>query len=329
MGQPTYSELVGHLTEARVLSKELVECRAAFLAEDLARIDLKGFGLLPLESRPVPGTGQNYIAVEYGFGPVTFSAQNAGDPFSVRRTVQEMSGTGIDRGDLLYLSKISEIGRTLIPNTWFNNRELLRDLADPNKHISTLNEIWWLSVWTGFLEKGLQHDCKICSDSSKRIDWRFVLSPNDKTWFVNLEVKQPVHAFADRAYRKRHRFFTSRNEDGSLREDDPSLKFRESGPNEINVLAVTWFDEISPELESGAQEFLDGTNKVDVVLLWALGDERRGTWYRMYPRFRDISEKRALLHTVLKSPDEEDRSRIIWTIFPRTIDSILEESRSI
>jgi hypothetical protein len=197
MGIPTYNELVSYLTETRVLSREAVERRAAFLVEDLARFKMKSLGLLPLESRPIPELGQNYTPVEYGFGPVRFDAENARDPFSVRRSVLEMSGTGLDRGDLLYLSKICELGRTLIPDYWFHSEELLRDISDPNKHISTLNEIWWLSVWIGFSERRLERECKISRDCSKKVDWRFALTSDKQAWFVNLEVKQPVHAYVD------------------------------------------------------------------------------------------------------------------------------------
>lgn len=232
---------------------------------------------------------------------------------------------------MLYLSKVSEIGRTLIPQTWFKDRKLFQDLAEPSKHLSTLNEIWWLSVWEGISGKSVQRDCKVCSTSRKRVDWRFALTAQQETWFINLEVKQLVHTFADRVYRKAHHFYAVSNKDGSIRVDDPSLKFKESGPNEVNVLAITWFDDISAELESEVQEFLNSTSKIDAVLFWAPGDKRRGSWYRMYPypHSRDISTKSAVLHSVLKSPDDEDHSRIMWNIFPRTIDSILEESRSI
>lgn len=333
MTKLSHEELVSHLTATGVLSDHDVKRRAAFLIEDLARIGLKDFALLPLKRLPI-GTGHDgtefyFTPVEYSFGSVPFNAQNAGDPFSVRRTVQEMSGTGLDRGDLLYLSKVCEIGQTLIPTTWFKNRKMLQDLAEPSKHLSTLNEIWWLSVWQGISEGSLQHDCKVCSTSSKKIDWRFGLTTQQESWFINLEVKQLVHTLANRVYQKPHYFYAVRNKDGSIREDDPSLKFDESGPNEVNVLAVTWFDDISSELELEAQEFLDSTSKIDAILFWAPGDKRRGTWYRMYPRFRDISIKRAVLHAVLRSPDDEDHSRIMWNIFPRTIDSILEESRNV
>jgi hypothetical protein len=100
MANPSYEELVSHLMATGVLSDDDVKRRAAFLAEDLARISLKDFVLLPLERRPMgtgfDGTEFYFTPAEYCFGPVPFNAQNAGDPFSVRRTVQEMSGTGLD-----------------------------------------------------------------------------------------------------------------------------------------------------------------------------------------------------------------------------------------
>jgi hypothetical protein len=77
--------------------------------------------------------------------------------------------------------------------------------------------------------------------------------------------------------------------------------------------------------EQEVQRFLDEQHVIDSVLIWAPGDRRRGGWRRLFPRFRQIDAKRAILHQVLKERDNEDHSRVCAAMFPRSLAEIIED----
>lgn len=326
---PTLDELARYLEASRMLSPEEVARRAEFVFEDIRRLPITGFALVPPRALPVPGTDRKFLTTEYTFGPVRFDIENAKDPFSISKRVEEIGGTGLNCEDLLYLSRICEIGRTLIPDKWFNDSKLIADIREPGKHLDTLNEVWWLSRWSGFSEQELERESIICPSGTRSIDWRFPLMISGRKWFLNLEVKRLIRSIADRSYKKSHRFYTTTRPDGTLQKDDPARKFRDSLSNEVNVLAITWFDQISDELETDIEQFLVETNKIDAVLIWAPGDRRRGGVRRVFPKSRELADKRTAIHLALTEPSEEDEARIMVNLFPRTIQSILEEARTL
>jgi hypothetical protein len=266
---------------------------------------------------------------EYEFGPVSFSLENAKDPAHVRRTVEEMAGTAINREDILYLSQVCEMAHRLIPNLWSNDRKLLQDVRVPTQHLDTLNEIWWLGRWAGLDEKFLEREVSVAPSSNKTIDWRFRLSGADLSWSINVEVKRLISSIGARAYKKNHYFYAALRADGSINKNDPRLKFKPGSEDEVNVLAVTWFDEISTELEAEIQRFLDEDDRIDSVIIWAPGDRSRGGWMRFFPRFRDIPEKRQIVSSLLVEPDDEDKARVIAFMFPRTLASIQAEMNAV
>lgn len=227
-GYPTVEALASHLRESRVLTDAAILRRAVLLAEDIRRIGMDQFALLPLRRKPMPRTDKLFTVVEYGFGPVRFSVENAKDPHSVRRTVEEISGSGLDSEDLVYFSKICEMARALIPRHWFGDDRLLANVRESGQHLSTLNEIWWLGRWNSFTEEGLEREYRLNSSSKHKIDWRFPLSIWGRQWVINLEVKCLVRSIADRSYKRRHYFYRATKADGSDDEDDPRRKFRKS-----------------------------------------------------------------------------------------------------
>jgi hypothetical protein len=290
------------------------------------RIQIEGFRILPVQVYPASGTRPEIRVSEYEFGPVRFSLENAKDPASVRKTVEEMAGTAINREDILYLSQISELAHKVIPSSWATDDKLMQNLRVPGQHLDTLNEIWWLGCWSALNESLLRREVNLLSAGDKTVDWEFQLTTDNGMWTVILEVKRIISSIGARAYRKNHYFYATVRADGSINTDDPRLKFRRSSGQEINVLAITWYDEISAELESEIQRFLDEDDRIDAVLIWAPGDRRRGGWTRMFPILRDIPHKRQFLHSVILEPTDEDRARIIAYIFPRTLASIQAEA---
>lgn len=322
---PSESELTRALEVTNFLSKEGVQRRAHLLHQDLTRLRIPGFRLLPVQVFPSGPSRPEIRVSEYEFGPVAFSLENARDPMSVRKTVEEMAGTAINREDILYLSQVCEIAHSLIPNFWMNDSQLIEDVRLSSKHLDTLNEIWWLARWAGLNEKTLQREVNLLPSSDKTVDWRFEIPDGGLSWSINVEVKRIISSIGARAYKKRHYFYTTLRADGSINQNDPRLKFRPSSNNEVNVLALIWFDQISAELEDEIQRFLDEDDRIDVVAIWAPGDRRRGGWIRFFPRFREIREKRQIISSVLIEPNAEDQARIIACMFPRTFASIQAE----
>ena len=326
---PSESELARALEVTNFLSKECVLLRAHLLHQDLARLQIEGFRLLPVQVYPGSNARPEIRVAEYEFGPVSFSLENAKDPASVRRTVEEMAGTAINREDILYFSQVCEMAHRLIPNLWINDQKLLQDVTLPSKHLDSLNEIWWLGRWAGLAEKFVKREVSLIPSSGKTVDWRFKLPSVDGECFINLEVKRIISSIGARAYRRTHHFYATFRADGSINKDDPRLKFRPSKDHEVNTLAITWFDEISIELETEIQRFLDEDDKIDTVIVWAPGDRGRGGWVRFFPRFRDIPDKRRVVSSVLIDPSDEDNARIIAFMFPRTLKSIQDEMKAL
>jgi hypothetical protein len=323
---PPESDLVAALTTTNYLSKEDVNRRARLLFQDLQRLQIEGFRLLPVERYPARAGFPEIRLAEYHFGPVEFGLENAKNPASVQKTVREMEGTAINREDILYLSKISEMAHTLIPRMWAEDSRLLRDVRLSSQHLDTLNEIWWLGRWDGLTEQSLRREVVLVPGSTKSVDWQFRLTVRSEEWTINLEVKRLIHSIGARAYSKDHWFYKPPLADGSFDEADPRRKFHRSSNKEINILGITWFDDISAELESEIQRFLDEDDRIDAVIVCALGDRAgRGGWIRFFPRFREMIEKRRTVASVLLEPDEEDRTRIIAFVFPRTWASIQAE----
>lgn len=322
---PSEAELARALEVTNFLSKEGVLRRAHLLHQDLVRLQIEGFRLLPVQVYPGSHTRPEIRVAEYEFGPVSFSLANAKNPASVRKTVEEMAGTAINREDILYLSQVCEMAQRLIPSLWINDQGLLKDVKVPTKHLDTLNEIWWLGRWAGLDEKFLEREVGVVPNSGKTIDWHLRLFGADFSPSINVEVKRLISSIGARAYKKNHYFYAALRADGSINKNDPRLKFKPSSEYEVNVLAVTWFDEISTELETEIQRFLDEDDRIDCVIIWAPGDRLRSGWMRFFPRFRDIPKKRQVISSVLVDPDEEDRARIIAFMFPRTLKSIQDE----
>lgn len=321
---PDLREVTNALTATNFLSQEAIHRRARLLFRDLTRLQIEGFRVLPIRRYPF-NPSFNVQLAEYQFGPVDFSLENAKDPASVRKTVGEMEGTAINREEILYLSKVCEMAHALIPNMWTSDKRLIRDVRRSRQHLDTLNEIWWLGRWNGLSEQSLKREVALLPTSAKSVDWQFPLVADGRAWTFNLEVKRLIHSIGARAYAKNHWFYKAPLPDGSFDDADPRLKFRRSLDSEINILGVTWFDAISVELKAEIQRFLDEDDKIDVVIIWS-PDYKGGGWFSFFPKGRDITEKQRAISSVLLEPDDEDRSRIIAFMFPRTLASIQAET---
>jgi hypothetical protein len=78
-------------------------------------------------------------------------------------------------------------------------------------------------------------------------------------------------------------------------------------------------------LEGEIRRFLDESDTIDVVAIWAPGDRIRGGWIRLFPRGTELSEKRRTFNRALKEPDKEDQTRIMRNLCPMPFPTILKQ----
>src|SRR4051794_26705389 len=93
------------LTRTNFLGPEDVTRRAERLHADLQRLAMPHFHIIAPVAVPHP-TGGRLPLIQYKFGPVRFSVENAHDPNCVAKQVFEMDGTGLDCEELLYFSRV-------------------------------------------------------------------------------------------------------------------------------------------------------------------------------------------------------------------------------
>lgn len=325
------------------IDSRLVERRAKAVQDLLIATGLNQFKIEQAVGIPLRGTNKRFPLVHYTFGDrMRRSVDNAHDPFAVKRAIAEMDGTGLDREDIQYFAKVCEIGQSCIPHLWPCHPTILDGLTTPDRHLDTLNEVWWLARWSGIDWAKSRNECPLRSAETtsrfreKTVDWRLQTSDN---WVVNVEVKNFVRAHADRTYGKNPSFYRPNgySHDQVFDSDDPRLKFPRSSDREINVLAVTRHDEIGSEFESWIEDYLDAStflsaedraelaDKIDAVVVWSRTDSRRGGWRRFYPRFRDIAVKREALNRLLVEPDQEDRNRPFVQRYTRSLPDVIAE----
>jgi hypothetical protein len=343
---PFLHQMTADLEEIRMalkltpgLDTLLVERRAKAIYDVLTAIGMVQFKIEQPIGIPLPGTDNLFPLVQYTFGCLGRSVEMAQNPWAVKKSINEMEGTGVDREDIQYFAKVCDIGQTLIPHLWPAYQTITNGLIEPDTHLNTLNEVWWLARWSGIDWSATQSEHPMGPKSPhqrKTVDWRLRSLDN---WAINIEVKNFSRAQADRTYKKTPSFYRANGltHKGEPDADDPRLKFRQSAGREINVLAVTRHDEISNEFEGWVEDFLDASSfppnipeieradKIDAVVVWSRADRRRGGWRRFFPRFRDISAKREVLMRLLIEPDYEDRSRPFAQRYAKSLTDVLGE----
>ncbi len=318
----------GALVERRVISEETLRQRAAWLASDIAALNWMTFDVQP--TRFIEAGGVRLPLVTYTFGTVSNQGlkQAAESPIRARFKPSEMEGGGLTHEELLYLSKCCEIAHERLPHLWPRNLtqgsppgSLAQSFLNPNRHLSTLNEIWWLSLWRGLDPSSVVRDHVLRQDAAADsrppdVDWRFSVLSGAVT--VNLEVKIRPGTHARRQYGSTARLFA----------DDPQRKFRPSGLGEINVLAVTMFDLEFLDSRDGAnlaQQWIDEAATVDALLIWCpFGSHESDSRFRtFFPKNRNLENKDSLLKAILQGPDVEDTSRICLQMVPLGLRSLV------
>ena len=313
----------GGLLREGVLSTEDLMRRASLLAADLKIIAPKKFHVLPPRTVVPPGSDLFFILVEYGFDGTEYDINNSDDPFKIDKNVKNMDGSGLDRESLLYLSKVSEIGHTLIPDLWPLDADIRQKLKTGSQHLNTLNEIWWLSRWHGIDEGSIQADVVIRTDivSTRKkkapdVDWSFTVLGGQMR--INLEVKNRPGTKGSQPFSKNTYLFS----------DKPEEKFRPSASEEINVLAVTaYHGGHIPENDEASmvENYLNSLSDpaIDAVALMVKGSN--GSYEKLYfPTNRELNKKDLILKALFKPMDSEDHSYVGTNRFPISWQQALE-----
>lgn len=229
---------------------------------------------------------------EYFFGDTGFDINHAEN--SSDNVAEWLGGTGLDRGHLQLFSKISLIGRELIPHYWHIDEKLRHDLRNPPQHLNTVEEIWWLDRWLALQNIVKEH--RLIPGSKVDVDWRFAL-PSQIS--VNLEVKRVP---SDCVRHARGRVFSA-FWFKKFCEEKVLPKFRPSEENEVNVLAISLFGELDREVQTVMSEWLSAQKVIDAIVI-ATREGRRKSTFDCQLR----GEKAQLMKHFLRGPDEEDQS---------------------
>ena len=280
------------------LDADTAHRRALILAEDINAIGFETFGL-SAQLYPFPGSESGVRLAEYHFGDTGCSANNAENPYENR--IEWFGGTGIDRGNLQFFSRVCEIGRTIIPSFWLADKKLRTALRNPTQHLSTLEEVWWLTRWRSL--QNIRRGVRLRSDSEKDVDWSFHISSANVR--VNLEVKRVVSDAVRHARPHARRFNSAWFSKFCAEEVLP--KFRESNSNEINVLALSLFGEIDRDVQLVVSDWLKQQSRVDAVIIASREARRRADFD---PHL--ATEKSRILRHCFAEPDKEDAS--LWFV---------------
>ena len=304
------SESAGNLKDRGEITAENLMKRAAWLSGDLAKLGMPEFRILP--TRWVEAiAGVHIPLVEYRFGFSGFSIEQAHDPLRPQKDSSHMEGSGLDREDLLYLSKVSEIGHTIIPDMWLADRRLAEDVRRPSQHLDTLNEVWWLSRWHGIDAGSVTREGLIRNDAENMkksipstVDWKFTVLGSHVT--INLSVKNRKSTMGSPLLNKGVYLFDKMEHE----------VFPESGSDEINVLAITAYH--GNWITGGEQEkLIDAYFRslkrpvIDAIILSVKYSPQGFSNDRLYfPKDRELDKRDLLLRAIFKPMDMEDQSPV-------------------
>lgn len=302
-------EAAGAMYERNILTDERLKQRAIWLHQDLKELKWENFRILPTQVINPPGMGMIPI-VQYEWGQDQFSIDKA-EPFKKSRPAEDAEGSFLSRENLTWLGRVSEIGHTLIPHLWLGDKRLRQDVGEKNQHLDTLQEVWWLSRWHGIEEESIkrEHLMRRSGKGSSTVDWRFSIRGAGIT--INLSVKNRKGTAVSKAHKKRLNLFDGKE----------VAPFTASGPDEINVLAVTAYHGgllTANEQRELVTDFLKRNQAVDAVVIWvriSMGKASPGTLdgglHLYFPENRPLERKDQILRVLCKQEiDIEDSASV-------------------
>ncbi len=236
------------------LSKDRINYRAGLVESDFTAIGLKY--ALSCEKIPVPQF--RGMVLPYSSYRLVGSECDINHAVSGDRRHTSMSGGGLDRECLLYFSKISEWAHENIPHLW--PAKFRDELRDPNSHLNTLAEIWWLSRCVGADFSSVEYCVPVDPEKpdGKNFDWRVKLSSGVT---LSQEVKRRVGDIGRSIDAPNFKWKSVFND---------LAKFPPAAPPDLlNVGCIRLFGPISNDVRCSAQQWLEGNPLVSALAFHA------------------------------------------------------------
>lgn len=294
---PSVASLTDALALAGVSTNLAMEGATRLLA-DIARFRIDAFRLGERYQTPLGPV------VEYLFGKTGYSINNACPENTPHFKPSEYGGTQLDSENILLFFRVSEIAYELIPHIWLNpNEDFAGKVRASGQHLDTLNEVWWLSRWSGTFEIEPNFHLVADRDVDWRLTWDFGLG---QRLSANVEVKRrrDISRIAGAEFDFKEMF-----EAGVIKEG--RSKFRRSGTSEVNILGITLIGEIDRDVQHYAAEWLKTRDDIDAILLFTRFSSRKSGFDIHVQRKRDLleqvlkrdlSERDECLHARLQQP---------------------------
>lgn len=233
---------------ARYLPAAVARERARWVFDDMASV---GFQIeLAHETSDQRWIDMGAVPqAEYVLPDPAFSINSAEDSHA-------LSGSFLTVGNLLRLSQAVAAGRQYIPHLWpsaFQRRLCGRE------HLDALTEVWCLRFWRGVT--AVEPGPKL---NKAAPDYEWVISIQDAlaSCVVNLEVKRRPGNI--NAWFKR--------QSPTARLGDAAKKFGPVPDNTANVIMLTVYFPLSPEVHRGVLSWFEARSDVHGVLIWTEGN---------------------------------------------------------
>lgn len=236
------------------LSKERIDYRAELVESDFAAIGLNY--TLACEEIPVPQDPR--MVLPYSSYRLIGSECDINKAVSGDRRHTSMSGGGLDREGLLYFSKISEWAHAHIPHLW--PAKFRAELRDPNSHLNTLVEIWWLARCVGADFSTVEYCVPVdpAKPDGKNFDWRVKLSSGVT---LSQEVKRRIGDIGRSIDVPNFKWKSVFNDLAKFPPPAP--------PDRLNAGCIRLFGPISNDVRCSAQQWLEENPLVSALAFHA------------------------------------------------------------
>jgi hypothetical protein len=228
---------------------------------------------------------------DFGADPKKSSASSA----------QKGHGIGLNWGSLLRLGRACVVGSDLFENGWAT--KIRKKLANPKDHLSTIEEMIWLSSWHNVTDIESEVQPWKSIGVKKSIDWKF----NSCGQTINLEIK----------YRARDWVRVTDGPEYSIARpsyyEDVDGKFLRKLNGELNLVGISSYAVPDRSWREETHDYLDKNPQIDAIILWTPSCESEdGNPFEVQSR-----ENADLVKLLLRATDEDKQHLVIvrhlWT----------------
>lgn len=271
------------------LSDEESRKRASMVDQDMAKVgwdlqpaDLAHLGWFLEQGYPIP---LQYFIPDSRWNVDRRSEQKA------------MAGSSLTRGDLVYLSKCCQIGRSLLPNLWPS--KFAADLCHPERHLDALNEVWWLGRFLN--ARAITYEPS--QNGGKRPDWTLTCGPSGEGLKLSVEIKR--------------RPATNRLHIGQPAQidifRDIAEKFDPVASDTLRLACITVYCPMNRAFQERCNAWLnDNRPVVDAILCVSYSAEEHPPFFVAPQRLESLLSK-----TLLQKLDDEDLGFIGYVEHPK------------